>query len=82
MKRTALFILTAAIAVATVSPAVAAANFRELRQENLEKSALNFDQLRDENREKADFDQLRNENREKVDFEKLRMANLDKSNQG
>ncbi|MEA5448691.1 hypothetical protein VB780_08950 [Leptolyngbya sp. CCNP1308] len=82
MKRTALFILTAAIAAATVSPAVAATNFRELRQENLEKSAVNFDQLRDENRDKADFDQLRNENRDKVDFEKLRIANLDKSNEG
>ncbi|MGB3199629.1 MAG: hypothetical protein WBA99_01930 [Nodosilinea sp.] len=78
MKRTALFILTAALATATVTPAFAAPNFRELREENLEKSAVDFDQLREENLDKVDFDKLREENRDKVDFDKLREENRDK----
>ena len=66
MKRTALFILTAAIAATTVSPALAAPNFRELREERLEKSSVSFDELRHENRDKVDFQKLRQERLEKV----------------
>ncbi|PSN11032.1 hypothetical protein C7293_25840 [filamentous cyanobacterium CCT1] len=67
MKRTILFILTAAIATATVTPAVAAVDFRELREENLSK--VDFDQLREENLDKdaVNFDQLREENLDKAD---------------
>jgi predicted transcriptional regulator len=79
MKRTALALLTAVLAATTVTPAFAASNFRELREENLEKSAVDFDQLRQENLDKVDFDKLRRENLDKsaVDFDQLRQENLD-----
>ncbi|PSN12893.1 hypothetical protein C7293_18175 [filamentous cyanobacterium CCT1] len=92
MKRTALFVLTAAIAATTFSPAFAAAystyesgeattdkvDFDKLREENRDK--VDFDKLREANRDKVDFDKLREENRDKVDFDKLREENRDKTN--
>jgi uncharacterized DUF497 family protein len=91
MKRIALA-LTAltAVSIAVAPAAYAAPNFDELRQENLDKDAVDFDELRRENLDKdavidlqvkgIDFDELRRENLDKdaVDFDELRRENLDK----
>ena len=91
MKRIALA-LTAltAVSIAIAPASYAAPDFDELRQENLEKDAINLDELRRENLEKdavrdiqvksISFDELRQENLDKdaVDFDELRRENLDK----
>ncbi|MGG6240484.1 hypothetical protein ACQ4N7_17810 [Nodosilinea sp. AN01ver1] len=79
MKRTALFVLTAAIAATTFSPAFAAA-YSAYGSGEVTTDKVDFDKLRDENRDKADFDKLREANRDKVDFDKLRDENRDKAN--
>jgi uncharacterized protein YjbI with pentapeptide repeats len=79
MKRTALFLLTTAIAAATNTPALAAPSFRELRDANLEK--VDFNRLQEETLDKdaVNFEQLRDANLEKVDFQKLRDERLNKA---
>ena len=56
-----------AVTVAIAPASYAAPNFDELRQENLDKDAVDFDELRQENLDKdaVDFDELRQENLEK-----------------
>ncbi|ASC74170.1 hypothetical protein XM38_051450 [Halomicronema hongdechloris C2206] len=66
----ALSLLTVAALGVVAAPAAYAekVDFDELREENLDKDAVNFDILRQRNLEKS----------EKVDFDELREENLDK----
>jgi hypothetical protein len=83
MKRFALSLLTTAIAMATLSPmAVATTNFGQVRQDNLDKNAVDFDQIRRESlKESTKLDDLRQDNRDKdaINTDEVRRENLEKS---
>ena len=91
MKRIALALSAlTAIAIALAPASYATPDFDELRQENLDKNAVNFDGLRQENLDNdavyevlakgVDFNELRRENLDKdaVNTDELRQANLEK----
>ncbi|MBE9156975.1 hypothetical protein IQ265_09060 [Nodosilinea sp. LEGE 06152] len=80
MKRTALFVLTAAIAATTFSPASAGARSAYGSGEATTDKVA-FEKLRQENLDKVNFDKLREANLDKVNFDKLRQENLSKANQ-
>lgn len=73
MKRTAMFVLTAAIAATTFSPAFAAA-YSAYGSGEVTTDKVDFDKLREENRDKVDFDKLREENRDKASSGRNRRA--------
>ena len=76
MKRIALA-LTAltAVSIAIAPASYATPDFDELRQENLDKDAVNFDQLR---RENLDKDAVETIQVKAIDFDELRRENLEK----